>query len=88
MAQKSLFKNKKNPSQKAAAVNRHGKIAKTKKGISVTSVQIALCTQQSRSNSCLYAGNLTAPPKRAHLLKAYTDNKVDAIPAAKQWQVS
>ena len=32
MAQKSLFKNKKNPSQKAVAANRHGKIAKTKKG--------------------------------------------------------
>ena len=32
MAQRSLFKNKKNPSQKAVAANRHGKIAKTKKG--------------------------------------------------------
>ncbi|KAL3141120.1 hypothetical protein ABBQ38_003473 [Trebouxia sp. C0009 RCD-2024] len=32
MAQKALFKNKKNPSQKAVAANRHGKIAKTKKG--------------------------------------------------------
>ena len=84
MAQKSLFKNKKNPSQKAAVVNRHGKIAKTKKGISVTSLLVAPCTQQSRSNTCLHAGNLTAPPKRAHLLKAYSDNKVDTIPAAKQ----
>ncbi|DBA69710.1 hypothetical protein WJX79_008647 [Trebouxia sp. C0005] len=51
MAQKSLFKNKKNPSQKAVAVNRHGKVAKTKKG------------------------NLTAPPKKASLLQAYSDNK-------------
>ncbi len=50
MAQKSLFKNKKNPSQKATAVNRHGKVAKTKKGMlaakSVTCLADAFCLQQ------------------------------------------
>lgn len=76
MPQKSLFKNKKNPSQKALAANRHGKIAKTKKGKRGTKIMQLLskiCNKRSISTS---VGNLSAPPKKANLLKAYTDNKV------------
>jgi hypothetical protein len=81
MAQKSLFKNKKNPSQKAVAVNRHGKVAKTKKGTPSSIVVSLHCDADADSRSATQyfvatAGNLTAPPKKASLLKAYTDNKV------------
>lgn len=77
MAQKSLFKNKKNPAQKAVAANRHGKIAKTKKGTSHDKACRWYCARLLTEEAwrCL-AGNLSAPPKKANLLKAYTDNKV------------
>jgi hypothetical protein len=48
MAQKSLFKNKKNPSQKAVAVNRHGKVAKTKKGTPSSTVISLHCDADAR----------------------------------------
>ena len=76
MAQKPLYKNKKTPQSKVAA-NRHGKVAKTKKGAYhlLLHVVCSVCDWPG-SKKRQSSGSLKAAPKKGRLLAAYAESQV------------